>query len=383
MSLYKGEGALAERCAIAAKLNAPLIRALRKPRHVDDKPDWAPMQELFDAGFSCDPVTGMPVFDPDACAPALLEALWRSYCGVADTINTRVLGKTNEALGVLQTELVKHTSGSTTGAGETLKRPRSQRADRDDAEPRDLMTSYAGEDGNCTMDVEDGVRQLGVSERPAGRAQRLRGGGGTSVAIPQGGARGEGVLHQPDLTDFIGSCSQCGSGEYHCNVCGVCYCDICTPSGCHGAAPDGPRADGNLDAPPLSSSPPPSPPPSPPSDYTLQCKPLSTGTALCVVDRFLDGVRVATACKKRIWCHHTGSAAPKASMARWVSGGDEQDDCEWDDAAGVEWHGLADTRCAKVGASVEGPKELHKGGALDVAQYCSKYMSIIDEDSRK
>ena len=34
MSLYKGEGALAERRAIAAKLNAPLIRALRKPRHV-------------------------------------------------------------------------------------------------------------------------------------------------------------------------------------------------------------------------------------------------------------------------------------------------------------------------------------------------------------
>ena len=42
-----------------------------------DKPNWAPMQQLYDAGLSYDPVSGMPVFDPRACAPALLTALWR------------------------------------------------------------------------------------------------------------------------------------------------------------------------------------------------------------------------------------------------------------------------------------------------------------------
>ena len=48
------------------------------------------MQMLFDADLSYDPFSGMPVFDPSACAPALLKALWRGFCGVADTINTTV-----------------------------------------------------------------------------------------------------------------------------------------------------------------------------------------------------------------------------------------------------------------------------------------------------
>ena len=56
------------------------------------------MQQLFDAGIGIDPISGMAVFDPSACAPALLTALWRAYCGVADTINTKELGQTEEAL---------------------------------------------------------------------------------------------------------------------------------------------------------------------------------------------------------------------------------------------------------------------------------------------
>ena len=54
----------------------------------------APAQQLFDAGFKSAPVSGLPVFDPRACTPALLESVWRSYCGVADTINTKELGGT-------------------------------------------------------------------------------------------------------------------------------------------------------------------------------------------------------------------------------------------------------------------------------------------------
>ena len=44
----------------------------------------------------------MPVFDPSACTPALLESVWRSHCGVADTINTKQMGQTEEALDELQ-----------------------------------------------------------------------------------------------------------------------------------------------------------------------------------------------------------------------------------------------------------------------------------------
>ena len=51
--------------------------ALQRPRRLDDKQNWAPMQQLYDAGLSYDPVSAMPVFDPRACAPALLKALWR------------------------------------------------------------------------------------------------------------------------------------------------------------------------------------------------------------------------------------------------------------------------------------------------------------------
>ena len=75
MSIYKGDAALETRRAVASKLTPSLITALQRPRRLDDKPDWAPMQQLYDAGLSYDPVSAMPVFDPSACAPALLKEL--------------------------------------------------------------------------------------------------------------------------------------------------------------------------------------------------------------------------------------------------------------------------------------------------------------------
>ena len=107
MTLYKGEAALAARREVASKLTHSLIAALKRPRLVA-KPDWAPMQQLFDAGFKSDPVSGLPVFDPSACTPALLESVWRSYCGVADTINTKELGGTGAALEGLWAHLLEH-----------------------------------------------------------------------------------------------------------------------------------------------------------------------------------------------------------------------------------------------------------------------------------
>ena len=66
------------------------------------------MQQLFDAGIGTDPVSGMAIFNPSACAPAPLAALWRAYCGVADTINTKELGQTEEALEELKSRLLEH-----------------------------------------------------------------------------------------------------------------------------------------------------------------------------------------------------------------------------------------------------------------------------------
>ena len=108
MTLYKGPDALATRRAVAKALTSSLITALQRPRRADDKPNWEPMQQLYDAGLSYDPVSAMPVFDPSACAPALLKALWRGFCGVADTINTKQMGQTDEALDELQMRLHEH-----------------------------------------------------------------------------------------------------------------------------------------------------------------------------------------------------------------------------------------------------------------------------------
>ena len=108
MSIYKGDAALETRRAVASKLTPSLIAALQKPRRLDDKADFAPMQQLYDAGLSYDPVSGMPVFDPSCMKPGFQKALWRGFCGIADTINTKQMGQTDEALDELQMRLHEH-----------------------------------------------------------------------------------------------------------------------------------------------------------------------------------------------------------------------------------------------------------------------------------
>ena len=129
MTLLKGEEALAARRHVASKLTDEGIRALRRARDVD-KPNWSLMQQLHDAGFKYDPVTSMPVYDPSKCSPKLLSALWRAYCGVADTINTYELGQTDQALKELKSRLLEHAARITENAprskpGALAKRPRS------------------------------------------------------------------------------------------------------------------------------------------------------------------------------------------------------------------------------------------------------------------
>ena len=107
MTLLKGPDALAARRDVASKLDHSAIKALRKPMHVD-KPDWSLMQQLSDAGIGVCPTSGMPVFDPRSMKPGLQKAVWRAFCGVADTINTKQMGQTDEALEDLQMYLHEH-----------------------------------------------------------------------------------------------------------------------------------------------------------------------------------------------------------------------------------------------------------------------------------
>ena len=129
MTLLKGEAALAARRHVASKLNHEAITALQRARRID-KPNWSLMQQLHDAGFKDDPISGMPVYDPSKCSPKLLSALWRAYCGVADTINTNELGQTDQALEDLKSRLLEHAARITENAprskpGALAKRPRS------------------------------------------------------------------------------------------------------------------------------------------------------------------------------------------------------------------------------------------------------------------
>ena len=135
MVLLKGEAALAARRHVASKLTDEAIKELRCARRVD-KPNWSLMQQLHDAGFKHDPISGMPVYDPSKCSPKLLSALWRAYCGVADTINTNELGQTDQALKDLKSQLLEHAARITENVpsskrlgqaapGGSAKRPRS------------------------------------------------------------------------------------------------------------------------------------------------------------------------------------------------------------------------------------------------------------------
>ena len=121
----EGEAALAARRHVASKLTDSGIAALQRARRID-KPNWSLMQQLYDAGFKYDPITSMPVHDPSKCSPKLLTALWRAYCGVADTINTNELGQTDEALEELKTRLLEHAARITENA------PRSKRLSQGD-----------------------------------------------------------------------------------------------------------------------------------------------------------------------------------------------------------------------------------------------------------
>ena len=89
MTVYKGPDALATRRAVAKALTPSLITALQRPRRVDDKPDFAPMQQLFDAGIRRNPITGTAVFNPDNAKPSLLAAYWKADGSIADTIDTK------------------------------------------------------------------------------------------------------------------------------------------------------------------------------------------------------------------------------------------------------------------------------------------------------
>ena len=107
MSLLKGDAALAARRQVASHITERTITALRRPLNSED-PDLELMQQLYDAGIRKCPCSGMPIFNPSACSLELRAAIWRSYVGVATTVNTSALGTTADALDELKAQLQEH-----------------------------------------------------------------------------------------------------------------------------------------------------------------------------------------------------------------------------------------------------------------------------------
>ena len=281
MTLYKGEDALATRRAVAKALNPSLITALQRPRRATDKPNWAPMQQLYNAGLSNDPVSGMPVFDPSACAPALLTALWRGFCGVADTINTKQMGQTDEALDELQMRLHEHAAQIT-----EKKQPRRAGALAKRSRASSPTASSSGEGTDTTPPARRQRTIRPLSDDDASATSVLRFSGSDDTAD-----------HQLDCTDFIGSCSQCGGPEGPCVACGTCFCAWCGPLVCKPCV--SPAASPLLDSTckPNAPLPPPSPPPSPPAK-SQQLATLRGRSTTSALDRFMEDVRVDAAGKR-------------------------------------------------------------------------------------
>ena len=77
-------------------------------------------------------------------AQAVLSALWRAYCGVAETINTKHLGQTDEALKELKSRLLEHAAKIT----ETVSRSKQlcQTGLALDKRPRSSPTPSLGDD---------------------------------------------------------------------------------------------------------------------------------------------------------------------------------------------------------------------------------------------
>ena len=150
MTLYRGDAALAARRNVASKLTPSMITDLRRARHVDI-PNWAPMQQLYDAGFCYDPISGMPVFDSSACAPELLHTVWRLYCDVAKTINTKALSTTGAAFDELWVQLCNH-AGDAAAATPAVNRPTQPGAPERMLNKRRILHSE-----NEVTDVDDDV----------------------------------------------------------------------------------------------------------------------------------------------------------------------------------------------------------------------------------
>ena len=294
MTLYKGEAALEARRTAASTLDASIVSKLQKPRKASDKEDWAWMQKLHDAGISRNPVTGMAVINPEVCKPALLTAIWRADGNVADTVNTKQMGQTDEALDELQMRLHEHAAQLRKTAPKWLSRSAGAQTKRSRASPSRSSSDEGTDAGEPARERKLRPRRV-ISESDDEDELILMEPVAGSDDATDAAAEADAALHVPDLDDFIGSsprlaprpptnaradrraprvlhvgsCSGCGGPTPYCTECGVAYCAWCELDGCEGAqsarvaAPLTPKCKPDTRRPP-------SPPPSPP-DQSLQC----------------------------------------------------------------------------------------------------------------
>ena len=175
------------------------IKALRRSHNAADKPDWSLMQQLSDAGIGVSPCSGMPVFDPSACAPALRTAIWRAYCGVAKSVDSKALGQMDEVLEELQMRLHEHAAQITEnaprskrlgqgGAGPSAKRPRSSSLAASSSD-EGTDTGRPGKRQRRPMSDEDAsttsVPQFAGSEEGGGGGSLTEGGQQPLPSAPQ------------------------------------------------------------------------------------------------------------------------------------------------------------------------------------------------------
>ena len=162
MTVLKGEDALAARRHIASKLTPSLINALQRPRRVDAEPNWAPMQQLHDAGIRRNPVTGTAVFNPENCKPSRRATYWRADGSIADSIDTKQMGQTDEALDELQMRLHEHAAQLREVA------PRSRRLSRSDGtlakRSRGASPTASLSDEATDTDADDGDTDEDIAE---------------------------------------------------------------------------------------------------------------------------------------------------------------------------------------------------------------------------
>jgi hypothetical protein len=95
------EVAISARRFVASHLTPEMMSTFRRP-FKSNSPDYSLMQQLFHAGIGTCPMSGVPVFNPEACTDVKRTAIWRVYCGVATCSKLKTAESVAEELAAVE-----------------------------------------------------------------------------------------------------------------------------------------------------------------------------------------------------------------------------------------------------------------------------------------